>query len=123
MANEFAFQLQMNLLNGDLKDNFSTGAYAVSQASAKMVRNVQLIPTGATPDALDLGGVVTPGVFYLVNLDDTNFVEIGTYTSMVWHPFLRLKAGEKWVGRFAVAAPYALAGGSAVELDYRIYDD
>lgn len=118
---EFSYQFQLVLNNGELQDNVSSGAIAVDQLAAKMVRNVQNI--GTTEEAMDLGDVGTPGLAILKNLDDTNYVEIGSYVAAVFYPFLKLKPGEMQIIRIGVAAPYAKANTAAVELDYRIYDD
>ena len=118
---EFSYNFKLQLNNGDLTDNVSSGAIAASQTNAKLVRSVQEI--GTTEEALGLGDVTTPGIAVFENLDDTNYVEIGSYVGGTFYPFLKLKPGEKWIGRLAITAPYAKANTAAVELDYRIYDD
>lgn len=121
MANEFSYQFQLQLNNGDLKDNLASGAVAVDQTTAKLIRNVQNI--GTTEEALDLGDVTTPGLAIFENLDDTNYVEVGSYVGGTFYPFMKLKPGEKFICRLGVLAPYAKANTAAIELDYRIYDD
>ena len=116
MANEITMSFQTLLNNGGLSDSYSSGSIAIDQTTAKMVRNVQTIPTANT--ALSLGSVSTPGVAIFVNLDDTNFVDIGLTGSY----FVRLKPGEAFVMRLA-GAPFALADTASVELFYIIYDD
>jgi len=118
---EFSYQFQLQLNNGELKDNVSSGAVAADQTTAKMVRNVQTI--GTTEEALELGAVTTPGMAILENLDDTNFVEVGSFVAAVFYPFLKIMPGEKLLCRIGVVAPYAKADTADVELDYRIYDN
>ena len=117
MANEITITLQTLLNNGGLSDNHSSGSIAVDQASAKMLRNVQTI--GTTEEALVLGDITTPGYCVFVNLDSTNFVEIGVSGSM----FLKLKPGEQDVCRLTTTAPFAKADTAAVELFYIMYED
>lgn len=117
MANEITLSFQTLLNNGNLSDAHSSGSIAVDQASAKLIRNVQSI--GTSEEALGLGDLVTPGYCVFVNLDDTNFVEIGISGSM----FLKLKPGEQALCRLSTTAPFALADTAAVELFYIMYED
>jgi len=117
MANEITVTFQTLLNNGNLSDNHSSGSIAIDQATAKLVRNVQSI--GTSEEALVLGDIVTPGCCVFVNLDDTNFVEIGVSGSM----FLKLKPGEQSLCRLTTVAPYAVADTANVELFYIIYED
>jgi len=127
MANEITITLQMLLNNGGVTDNHSSGSIAIDQTSAKMIRNVQTI--GTTEEALVLGDVVTPGYCVVINLDVTNFVELGVFgfidgigtTGFIG--FLKLNPGEQALFRLSTTAPYAKADTVAVELFYIIYED
>jgi len=118
---EFSYQFQLQLTNGELSDNMASGAVPAAQATAKLVRNVQNI--GTTEEALDLGDVTVPGIAIFENLDDTNYVEIGSKPAATFYPLVKVKPGEKYILRLGVTAPFAKADTAAVELDYRIYDD
>ncbi len=87
----------------------------------KYVRGVQSIPTLAGGTAIQLGGIGTPGWFYLKNTDPTNYVDI--LSGVAGTALLRLRAGEFAMGRFAVAAPAALANTAAVNLEVLIVED
>jgi hypothetical protein len=117
MANEITITLQTLLRNGGLSDNHSSGSIAVDQASAKVLRNVQTI--GTVQEALVLGDITTPGYCVFINLDITNFVEIGVTGSM----FLKLKPGEQAICRLTTTAPFAKADTASVELFYIMYED
>ena len=117
MANELNISFQAVLNNGSLSDNHSSGSLPVTQASAKLVRNVQSIATSEV--ALALGAITTPGFCVFINLDDTNFVEIGVTGTM----FLKLKPGEQCICRLTTTAPVAKADTLSVELFYIIYED
>jgi hypothetical protein len=127
MANEITLTLQTLLNNGGISDSHASGSFAVDQASAKMLRNVQEI--GTTREALQLGDVTTPGYCVFINLDDTNFVEIGVegfidgVGTVGFIGFLKLKPGEQCLVRLTTTAPYAKADTAAVELFYIMYQD
>lgn len=79
--------------------------------------------SGAAGYALELGGVVAPGLAIFVNLDANNYVEVGVQVSGTFYPFLKLDAlqhsGPMFLG---TADIYALANTDTVKLFYIIYD-
>lgn len=124
MSNEITWQFQLRLGNGGLTDSYSTSGLAATQNTALMIRNVQNIGTAAAGVALDLGSVATPGVAVFVNLDSTNYVEVGENVGGTFYPFVKLLFGEQWGPmRLGLAAPYARANTAAVDLFYIIYND
>lgn len=124
MANEISYQFQMRLGNGTLTDAYNNSSGSASQTTAALVRNTQTISTAAGGDALDLGGVVTPGFAVFSNLDGTNYVEVGSNVAGTFYPFLKLNPGEQsGPVRLSVAAPYARANTGSVKLFYIIYSD
>ncbi len=122
MANEITYQFQILLGNGSLTDSYQSSTQASDQSTALLVRNVQPI-SNAAHSALDLGNVTTPGWATLVNLDDTNYVEIGIDVSGTFYPFIKLKPGERCLCRLGTTAPYAKANTASVDLFYIIYND
>jgi hypothetical protein len=118
---EIAYQFQILLNNGQLSDSYQSQSQGASQSSAKMVKNVQAV-SNLVHAALNLGDVVTPGWSVFVNLDDTNYVEIGVEVTGAFHPLLKLKPGERAMCRVG-ATPYAKANSGVVELFYSIYED
>ena len=118
MSNEIAYQFQVLLSNGDLSDNYQSGSQSADQSTALLIRNVQEI--GTSDESLELGDVTTPGFAVFQNLDDTNYVEIGTGS---FTAFLKLKPGEFAMCRLSTAAPTAQADTAAVDLFYIIYSD
>jgi len=123
MANEITFQQQMVLNNGSLKDQHSSGSIAVDQTTAALMRNVQTVPTTAGGTALDIGSLTTPGFASFINLDATNYIEIGINVAATFHPTAKLKPGEQAMFRLATTAPYAIADTASVKLFYVIYED
>ena len=133
MAGTVTYQMQMRLGNGNLADSYSTSSLSSTQATALLVRNVQVIPFGpGSQVALDLGSVTTPGWAVFSNLDVTNYVEVGIVVAATFYPFLRLGPGT---ASPAVAGDqsgpiklspgvvlYALANTGAVSLFYIVYN-
>lgn len=65
-------------------DSNITDAYAATnlsspQAAEGVFRNVQ--PIGVAAELLDVGDISTPGLAFFENLDDTNYVELGIWSS------------------------------------------
>jgi hypothetical protein len=65
----------------------------------------------------DLG---TPGYIFIKNLDDTNYVEVGSTTGAY---DIRLKAGEFAVYRHNSTTVYSKANTAACKLEYWIIED
>jgi len=72
-----------------------------------------------TPEALDLGDIVTPGRFKIINNDPTH--DLLLLDSVAGNVFMRLKPGEPCQGRFGCAAPAAQGDGFVVTARYRIF--
>ena len=122
MANEITYQSQIYLRNGSLVDTYSSGSKTATQSVAGLVRNVQNITTVAGGEALDLGSVTTPGWAVFINMDTADYVEIGSYVGGTFYPFIKLLPGECVMCRLGIAAPYALANTTTVDLFYIIYE-
>ena len=121
MTNEISYNLTIQLTNGLLTDSFASQARTADQAAAALVRNVQNVGFAAH-EALGLGSLSTPGWGVFMNLDDTNFIEVGIDVGATFYPFLHLEPGDVQMGRLA-AVPYALADTAAVDLWYVIYEE
>lgn len=123
MANEINFNGSIQIRKGNYVDSFAPGSIAIDLADETGdggVQEVCFLATCAQGEALGVTDVTAGGVFWFRNLDDTNFIEIGTQVSGTFYPFLRLLAGEYAIGRLGTAAPYARANSGLVNLQYRI---
>ena len=123
MANEINFNASIQVRKGNYVDSFVPGSISLDLASASGDGGVQDIcytTICAQGEALGVTDVTNGGVFWFRNLDDTNYVEIGTQVSGTFYPFLKLLAGEYAVGRIGTSAPYARANSAVVKLQYRI---
>lgn len=123
MANELT-------INGSVafsKGNVATKTLAVQTlranvSGADFIQATQSIPTTAGGTAISIPAAIgTPGWFFIKNNDATNYVTI--LDSVSGAALLKLKAGEVAMGRFASAAPAALANTAAVVIEYLIVED
>ena len=90
-------------------------------SGSNYVHNKQSIAVGniTSADALDLGGVSTPGICWFKNLDGANFVTIRNGVDGA--DVCQLEAGEEFCFRFPPGGtPYAAADTGAVLLEYMI---
>jgi hypothetical protein len=80
------------------------------------------VPTTLT--AIPLGDVTSLGMAWFRNLDDTNFVEIGSNVAGSFIALDCFKAGEGRTVRLSTTAvPYAMANVASVTLEYIILQD
>jgi hypothetical protein len=122
MSNEITKVNQVRVAKGNL-DLTRSSTSQITMTGDHMTYAVQSIGTGAH-ELLAIGSdVATAGVFYLRNLDATNYVEIGTDVAAAFSPTIKLKAGETADGRFATTAIYAKANGGTVKLEFWVLQD
>ncbi len=122
MGNEISYQFQLRLANGELSDQYSSPSQRTAQTNARLIRNVQEI--GTSEEILETGDVATPGWAVFVNLDDTDYVEIGNFTGGTFYPFLKLKPGDQMICRLGVTTAQLYAKASvALSLFYIMYED
>lgn len=125
MANEITASFSLSVVKGNLNLPRSHAKTTDLSASAPNVAGqTQLIGTTAAGEALVLGDVATNGVAYFINLDATNYVEIGIQQGGTFYPLMRLNSGEWAYSRLSQGVtPYARANTSSVVLEYRIFDN
>jgi hypothetical protein len=123
MANEFTVQFNLVLANGNYGDRISLGQLNFDQAAIGRGGHVQSV--GTTEETLDFGDVSTEGLFYVRNLDGTNFVEIGPQVGTGNGQLdIKLEAGDFFFGRIKAASAWrAKADTAACLLDVRCYED
>lgn len=123
MANEINFNASINIRKGNLIESFTPGSITIDLASNKGDGGVQEIcnlSVCSQGEEVITTDVAIGGLFFFRNLDETNYIEIGTQVSSVFKPFLKLLPGEYSVGRLGTATIYARANSGLVSLQYRI---
>jgi hypothetical protein len=117
MANELILSVSLNFSKSGAKcSRYYTKQITVSGDSFN--HDVQSI--GTTEEQLAQGADLgTPGYVLLINLDATNYVEIGSTTGVY---DLKLKAGEPALYRHNSATIYAKANTDACLVEYIIIE-
>ena len=118
MANELSLIVNLSFNKG--------GAKVTKQASKQVTvtgdaftHGVQAI--GTSEEAVAQGAdLATPGYMLIINLDDTNYVEIGSTTGVY---DIKLKAGEFALYRHNSATVYAKANTDTCNVEYCLIED
>lgn len=122
MSGEIKMTVGLTVNKGGLSVTFPTKTKSIDMSGTRSGDIVQDI--GTTHEAItipsDLG---TEGVTYFVNLDATNYVEIGVDVAAAFYPLLKIKPLEEYPFRLAIAAPYAKANTAPVKLRTFIAED
>ena len=124
MADEFAVTATLNVTKGEAKyTRTKTVSPDLVASSLRQAGGVVSVPTTAAGTALGVTGLTTAGWSYFVNVDTTNYVELGIQQGGVFYPFAKLKPGEPGVIRLGTNTPYARANTAAAVLEYTIFED
>lgn len=119
MANEITVTTNLSAVKGNLSYSRAYTA-RVTMATARKDGKVQTIGTAyeALTPAADL---TTNGWAIFINLDATNYVEIGVEVAAAFYPAVRLNAGESALFRAAQGVTlYARANTAAVDLEWTL---
>mgnify|MGYP003134299256 FL=1 len=120
MANEIYYTTGLQVVHDDLLLDINDLARTCDMAGHIVTRDVKAVPTTAAGTALDLASISTQGFAHFVNLDSTNYIEIGVQVSSTFYPFVKLKAGEACLLSLGTSAPYARANTASVNLDFTV---
>jgi hypothetical protein len=122
MAGEIAFNCQLTLSNGALKDTTRILKTLVNQAAQRKFSDV--VSVGTTEETLVPGDLVTFGIAVFTNLDPANYVQIGVSTGVY---FCRLKPIASDVPLILRLEPgvtiYLKANTAACLVEVKIYND
>jgi len=117
MANELTVMLKLNFSKSGAKvsRNFAKSITVTGDAFTHEVQSV-----GTSEEELAQGADLgTPGVVMAINLDSTNYVEIGSTTGVY---DIKLQAGEGAIWRHNSATLYAKANTAACLVEYIIIE-
>jgi len=79
MADEITHNLRLTLANGNLTDLFSPGTIKYTQTTQRKFSVV--LNVGTSEESVTFTDISTPGLCYVYNLDQTNFVKYGKGTA------------------------------------------
>lgn len=81
------------------------------------VRNTITVPTSDT--TLPKESIGTVGYVYILNLDSTNYVQVGDGTNWL----IRLNPGDPpFMGRWDTGTPHVKAHTAACDIDYAMFE-
>src|SRR5690606_17839367 len=98
MANEATITCSLRILKGSLDYVSRPEQFRADVSVAKgSTPGNQTIPVGGK--SIDLSELTTPGFCRIMNLDETNYVEFGTYDpdTDVFYPLLEIGPGESYI--------------------------
>jgi hypothetical protein len=118
MSNELKIIVSLNFSKGGAKANRAE-SIQVDVTGDAFTHEVQSVGTSEEELAqgADLG---TPGYIFIKNLDDTNYVEVGSTTGVY---DIKLKAGEVALYRHNSGTIYAKANTAACNVEHWIIED
>lgn len=120
MADELTLSLKFTFEKNGYKDSRSISD-SVTVTGNATCGGVQTI--GTTHEAIGKGDIGTCGFMRVMNIDSTNYVELGVEVAATFYPFVKLKPGESSVFRLGTSTPYAKANTASVRIDYLIVED
>jgi hypothetical protein len=124
MANEITATAVLKVLKGNVDITRPMISKPFTMNGTAYGVDTVSVPTTSTGTALVTPSAVgTGGWSYFVNIDTTNYVEVGVQVSGTFYPVVKLKAGEFGMFRIAVLTLFARANTAAVELEHWIVED
>jgi len=118
MANELTVSVRLTFSKGGAKVS-RTLTDSITVTGDTFTHEVQSV--GTTEEELAQGADLgTPGYMLIINLDATNYVEVGSTTGVY---DIKLKAGEICLYRHNSATVYAMANTAACLVEYILIED
>lgn len=121
-ANAIQLSTSLTCVNGSLDIRISK-TKQIDQTTAKG-GNPGTVNIGTSEEVLAFGDITSLGIVWLLNMDATNFVELGPESSGAMVAALKLKAGEGYAIRLKPGVTWrAKADTAAVNLFICALDD
>ncbi len=111
MANEITVTVGCQVVNGDLRAQFTQVALSRNQAASGL--SDQVLSIGTSEENVSFGDVATPGLVCLHNLDSTNYVEYGMSDGGTMKKLGKLIAGDKALFRLAASTTLRMQANTA----------
>lgn len=119
MSNEISLNLGVNVSKGGLEANRSK-AFTVDLSGDAVEHGMEEIAAGSDEEIAPNSDITTYGYCLLINLDSTNYVEVGTVT-LEYH--MKLKAGEAALFRCNNDGVFCKANTAACKVEYFLIED
>lgn len=121
MTAEIKLNYTLSATKGGLRMAPPNKALTIDLAGSRKSGGVQDI--GTTQEQIVFGSdMASVGWGELVNLDSTNYVEIGQLVSGTFYPIIKLLPGESCPVRLATSTVYARANTATVKLGYEFLE-
>lgn len=120
MANELSMSVSVTYNKNGITDQRTMQKTADVSGSA-MCGGVQTI--GTTEEEIAIGDIGTKGFARFLNIDATNYIEIGSYVAGTFYPLVKMEPTDPAWFRLAGVTLYARANTAAAKLEYMIYED
>ena len=120
MADEITITYGLRVNKGGVSVQVPTTQQQYDMTGSRRCSNTQNI--GTTQEVLVTGDLATAGYGLFINLDATNFVEIGIVSGGTFYPTIKLLPGQIALAPLATLAIYAKADTAAVDLDYELIE-
>lgn len=100
MTNEANIQTSLRVQVGNLKYHSQPTQFNADMSAAKGPTPGSFLAALEGTD-VDLSELTTPGLCRIMNLDTTNYVEVGIFDGVSFYPLMELLPGESFVIRLA----------------------
>jgi len=118
MAKEITASANLRFSKGGASSNLVAGPVQIDMAGTKYAQGVQAV--GIADEVVNQGDVVTPGMILAMNLDATNYVELGVDGTNYSQ---KIDPGQCALFRNNGAAVHAKANTAPVNLQYLIIEN
>ncbi|MEM6362815.1 MAG: hypothetical protein AAF745_00200 [Planctomycetota bacterium] len=120
MANELTVSSTLKYQKGSRSVSAGKSGIQLDVAGTDHIRASQIV--GTSEEALDIGGITTPGYCFVRNLDSANFVRIRPATGV--SDLIEVPPGGIALFKFAgnITAPFVIADTGEVEIEYTIIE-
>lgn len=119
MANEITLKVELQVVNGSMRDVFNIGSQSINQAAVGGP-TPGYFTLGTSEEVIAFGELSTKGVCVMQNLDDTNYVEWGFSTGVYGGKIL---PGEAYGIRLNATSLYMKAHTSACKVLVKGYEN
>ncbi len=100
MASEASIRTSLQIKSGKLEYRSQPTAFLADVSGSKGPTPGAIAATIAGVD-VDLSELTVNGLCRIMNLDDTNFIEVGVWDGVSFYPMMDLLAGESFVFRLS----------------------
>lgn len=122
MAGTYQLTIKSKLTNAPHTEAFDPGTKQIVQNGVGC--HAPVVDIGTSEEDLSFGDLSTEGRCEVMNLDDTNYVDIGPKSGGSMVPAIRLKPGEPHAFRISPGQTWAgQANTAACKVQFKIYED